>query len=410
MTNDKPFVYHQLLVSAEFGGAGQIALQLARYLVEHREQSRVWVPGPGAAQAETVRLGLPFSTYDAKAALSPSRISAGFANWKTGRALRRFGAGLVHVHSPGQYGALRWGLKRSGLVRVAHVHLEEDQGMLGWAFRSPPELIITCATFLAGYVRNTLSVEAARRVRIEAVPNAVDIDKFTPGPKHPAKEQVGAPAGRPLALMLANLSPHKGQETAIRAAAALKARGVEVSFWLAGVERGGAGAYTARLQSLITELGVADRVRLLGHRADAPDLLRAADFFLLPSTCEGLPLSVLEAQACKVPVLAAPTAGVPEVVRDGVTGFLVRADDSAGYADRITQLIADAKLGRQLAEAAFEQVRREHNWNTYCRRVFQLYQETLERTGGNGFTSSRPYTPEFLQHPELLASTWSNHS
>ena len=49
------------------------------------------------------------------------------------------------------------------------------------------------------------------------------------------------------------------------------------------------------------ELGVADQVRLLGHRSDGPDLLRAADFFLLPSTQEGLPLSILEAQACKVP-------------------------------------------------------------------------------------------------------------
>ena len=76
-------------------------------------------------------------------------------------------------------------------------------------------------------------------------------------------------------------------------------------------------------------------VRLLGQRDDANVLLRAADFFLLPSTNEGLPLSILEAQATKVPVLAAPTAGIPEIVRDAETGFLIPATDAPGYAHRI---------------------------------------------------------------------------
>src|SRR5262249_39146420 len=83
--------------------------------------------------------------------------------------------------------------------------------------------------------------------------------------------------------------------------------------------------YTTRLQDLCNELGVADRIRFLGHREDVPDLLRAADIFFLPSTSEGLPLSVLEAQATKVPVLAAATAGIPEVITDGETAFLIPA-------------------------------------------------------------------------------------
>ena len=143
----------------------------------------------------------------------------------------------------------------------------------------------------------------------------------------------------PLVLMVANLAPHKGQETAIRAMAILKKAGINVACWLAGVERRGEGDYTTRLQELCNELGVADRIRFLGHREDVPDLLRAADIFLLPSTSEGLPLSVLEAQATKVPVLAAPTAGIPEVITDGETGFLIPAEDAVGYAQRIESLL-----------------------------------------------------------------------
>jgi glycosyltransferase involved in cell wall biosynthesis len=184
-------------------------------------------------------------------------------------------------------------------------------------------------------------------------------------------------------LMLANLAPHKGQETAIRAVALLKKRGIDVNCWLAGIERGGATAYTQRLKQLIGQCEVADRVRLLGQRRDASDLLRAADCFLLPSTCEGLPLSVLEAQASAVPVLAAPTAGIPEVIQDGETGFLIAADNPAGYADRLQFLFAQPQLAERVAHAARTQVLANFTWPVYCRRILQLYQEVL----GSGVAS-----------------------
>jgi glycosyltransferase involved in cell wall biosynthesis len=326
--------YHQVLVSRELGGAGLVALHLARHLTRNGRAPHVWIPGPGPAQAEATRLGLPCGTYDAESAASPSVFRAGLANWRLARALKPSGPGLVHVHSPGYYGALRRGLIRTGLTRVVHVQLEEGEPSLRWAFKSAPDLIIPCARFLVDLVRRALPEGSVGRTRIVAVPNAVDTERFTPGPKEQAKARVGAPAGRPLLLMLANLAPHKGQETAIRAVALLKQRGLEVTCWLAGIERHGEGAYTARLRTLIHEADVGDRVQLLGQRGDAPDLLRAADLFLLPSTNEGLPLSVLEAQATRVPVLAAPTAGIPEVVREGETGFLIPAADAEGYARR----------------------------------------------------------------------------
>jgi glycosyltransferase involved in cell wall biosynthesis len=369
--------YHQVLVSRELGGAGLVALHLARHLTRNGRATHVWIPGPGPAQAEATRLGLPCGTYDAESAASPSVFRAGLANWRLARALKRSGPGLVHVHSPGYYGALRRGLIRTGLTRVVHVQLEEGEPSLRWAFKSAPDLIISCARFLVDLVRRALPEESAGRTRIVAVPNAVDTERFTPGPKGQAKARVGAPAGRPLLLMLANLAPHKGQETAIRAVALLKQRGLEVTCWLAGIERHGE-AYTARLRTLIHEAGVGDRVQLLGQRGDAPDLLRAADLFLLPSTNEGLPLSVLEAQATRVPVLAAPTAGIPEVVREGETGFLIPAADAEGYARRVEHLLANPDLADRVAEAAFLHTTREHNWTAYCRRVVELYDEVLE--------------------------------
>jgi glycosyltransferase involved in cell wall biosynthesis len=226
-------------------------------------------------------------------------------------------------------------------------------------------------------VRRALPAAHQERQKIVAVPNAVDTRRFWPGDKEDAKARVGAPANVPLVLMLANLAPHKGQETAIRAMALLKQRGLQLACWLAGIERGGVKSYTERLRWFIEEMGVSDRVHLLGARNDAPDLLRAADFLLLPSTCEGLPLSILEAQATKVPVLANPTAGIPEVLSHGKTGFLIPAEDAEGYATCISNLLKSAQLYYSVADNAYRQTTQEHNWTTLCRRVWDLYQEVV---------------------------------
>jgi len=374
----KPSAYHQFLVSPNLGGAALVALHLADFLAAGRRAAPVWIPGSGAAWDEAERLGLELRNYDLRSALGTSAWRSAKVNWRVRCGLSAGLPGLAHIHSPGGYGALRHGLRFSGLRRVAHVQIEETPELLRWAFQSPPELIITCARFLVDQVRRALPEHRREGQRIVAVPNAVDTSKFAPGDKSEAKLKVGAPVGVPLALMLANLAPHKGQESAIRAAAILKARGVATNFWLAGIERGGAGTYTARLHALIREAGLGDRVRLLGQRSDAPDLLRAADVFLLPSTNEGLPLSILEAQATKVPVLAAPTAGIPEVVEDRTTGFLIPADDAESYAHWVERLLANPALSERVSEAAYRHTLREHSWSVYCRRIVELYDEVLE--------------------------------
>jgi glycosyltransferase involved in cell wall biosynthesis len=389
MTCPVGFSYNHFLVSREIGGAGFAALNLAAHLRDTGRDVRTWIPGRGPAWAEAEKRRLYCQEFDLNALFSRWKLWAGLANWTIARRLAPQGQGLVHVHSPTCYGGLRRGLSWSNLLRVVHVQIEEDTAGLNWAFKTPPELIVTCARFLVDHVRRALPEEVRDRPRIEAVPNAVDVVKFSPGDKDQAKKKMGARADAPLAVMLANLAPHKGQETAIRAVALLKQRGVALSLWLAGTERGGA-TFTARLQALIQEAAVGDRVRLLGQRSDAADLLRAADFFLLPSTHEGLPLSILEAQATKVPVLAAPTAGVPEAVTDGETGFLIAAEDAEGYARRLETLVRETALARDVAERAYATVVREYNWNAYCRRIDALYEELTDAHRGRRAARSWP--------------------
>ena len=365
---------HQMLVSKDLGGAGVIGIHLASFLRAKDQAYCLWIPGEGAALYKIKNLALHFNIYNDFGASSASKIKAVVSNLKILRHFHPYRPGIVHIHSPYHYKAFQIALTMLGLKTVVHVHLQEAEEGLRWAFEKPPDVIVTCAHMLTEYVRHTLPERYRQHQKIITVPNAIDVERFYPGDKATSKQRVGAPNNIPLVLMVANLAPHKGQETAIRAIAILKRIGVDVACWFAGVERRGEGDYTTRLQTLCNELGVADRVRFLEHREDVPDLLRAADIFLLPSTSEGLPLSVLEAQATKVPVLAAPTAGIPEVVVDGETGFLIPAEDAVGYAHRIESLLNQPGISHYISEQAYIKVTKEHNWQRYCENIFLLYQ------------------------------------
>jgi glycosyltransferase involved in cell wall biosynthesis len=305
-------------------------------------------------------------------------MGSALCNFLLGRQLYSYRPGLIHVHAPHIYRVLLPALKASRLKTVVHVHLEETQVALRWAFKTPPQVIITCARFLMEHVRNALPEHLQKNPSVVAVPNAVDNERFHPGDKMLAKQQVGAPVNHPLILLVANLAPHKGHETGIRAVAILKEKGVAAQLWFAGTDRSGGLEYQERLKFLSSELEIADRVRFLGERNDVPELLRAADSLILPSTAEGLPLSILEAQASKVPVLAAPTAGIPEIITDGQSGFLVHADDAAGYAHYLNLLLRNPGISSQIADCAYTQVLRDHSWQTYIERIFDAYNSLFD--------------------------------
>ena len=88
-------------------------------------------------------------------------------------------------------------------------------------------------------------------------------------------------------------------------------------------------------------------------------------------------MSVLEAQAAHVPVIGAPIPGILEVVEDGMTGFVVPADDPTGYADRIQLLCEREDTRGQIVDAAAAQVERDYGWTTFEARMFNLYQSMM---------------------------------
>jgi len=120
-------------------------------------------------------------------------------------------------------------------------------------------------------------------------------------------------------------------------------------------------------------------VQVLGHRADAPELVAAFDVVLLPSLYEGLPYSLLEAMARRLPVVASDVTGNRDVIEHGRSGFLVPVGDVSGFANHALRLAEDAALRSRMGEATRERVAAEFTEERFLRRMTELYEGVLGR-------------------------------
>ena len=159
------------------------------------------------------------------------------------------------------------------------------------------------------------------------------------------------PRPRGSAVTIARLSPEKDIDSLLRAVAII--RETFPSFRL---EIAGDGACMADLQATARELGVEDHALFLGQVRDVRALLEGASLFVLPSLTEGVSLTLLEAMACGLPVVATRVGGTPEVVVDGETGLLVSPTSPAELAQAILNLLQDPERSRQMGVKARQRI------------------------------------------------------
>lgn len=161
------------------------------------------------------------------------------------------------------------------------------------------------------------------RERLLVIPNAVDLKSDSEQSMTRSSALWDGIDSRWLWLSVGRLEEQKGHDVTIRAMAELKGRGVDSHLIIAG-----SGGLESELVRLRDELGLQEDVTFLGYRTDISRLMTVSDGFILASRWEGLPNVVMEACAVGLPVLAADVGGVTEIIEDGVSGVVVRPDDS----------------------------------------------------------------------------------
>jgi len=139
----------------------------------------------------------------------------------------------------------------------------------------------------------------------------------------------------------------------------------------------GEGPERASAQALARRLGIADRVRFLGAQASIEEIAGMADVFLLPSELESFGLSALEAMASAVPVIGSDAGGMPEVVENGVTGYLLPVGDVDGMAARSIEILRDDALRHRLGNAGRERAERLFSADKLVTQYEKYYERVL---------------------------------
>ena len=268
----------------------------------------------------------------------------------------------THLTTASWQGALA--AKITGVPSVAVVHATDRKT---W-FQHADHLIA-----VSSGVKDALIEQGIAPEKIEVLYHGIDLAEYVaPLDAKAAKARLGLPADARTVGVAASLIPRKGHRFLLEALHDMRATTGPIHLLLAGE-----GPLEAELRGQALELGLGEQVHFLGFRRDIPEIVCAMDVFVLPSLKEGLSIAVMEAMALEKPVVCSAIAGLPEVVRDGKTGFLVPPGDSLALQNVLEKLFSDeelrARIGRNarcFLEENFEQTACLDAMEAYFRRVF----------------------------------------
>ena len=170
----------------------------------------------------------------------------------------------------------------------------------------------------------------------------INTERLSPGnTKKNLRDELGLDADDYIVLSVGELNKNKNQKTIIKAIAEIS--DPKIHYILCGK-----GNQLSNLKRLTTDLHLEKQVHFLGYRKDVVDICSQADVYAMPSFREGLPVASLEAMYCGLPLVTSNIRGLVDVMENGVSGYMVRPEDSQGFAEAIYKLKSDRELGRTM--------------------------------------------------------------
>jgi glycosyltransferase involved in cell wall biosynthesis len=210
--------------------------------------------------------------------------------------------------------------------------------------------------------------------KVVYIHNAVNVRRFSPDGEV-SQRLMSLKDGRKCVLYVGRVNEKKGVRDLIRAFQIVLSKQRDCILAVAG---SGDKVYVEGLVKEVSKAGLDDHVYFLGPvpNREMPALMRAADIIAYATRGgEGIPRALLEGMACGKPVVATKVAGIPEAVIDGVTGFLVKPRDIAALADRLSTLLMDDSLRREMGLRARKHVETEFNYDTVIPKIASLLRE-----------------------------------
>jgi glycosyltransferase involved in cell wall biosynthesis len=285
---------------------------------------------------------------------------------------------------------------RERQIEIVHAHVARDYPLAALALgrKSPAKLVLTRHVLFPLSRVHKLTKRRVTRViavsqavadnlriqnifdtgQITVIRHGIDLGRF-----RPRAESASSGGGRALRIgMLGEISPVKGQEDFLRAAASIAPHAHHAKFVIAGRDNSADGRYRREIETLVSELALTDRVDLIDEINDVSKFFFDLDLFVSAARSEAFGLAIVEAMACGVPVVATETAGAREIIEDNQSGRLVPIHDVAEMAHVIGELLTDPAQRELLAANARREVDEKFSLERMVSETEQVYREIIE--------------------------------
>ena len=354
-----------------YGGAERYLSLLARHLDTGRFRLRAVVadaPGAQTLAGELAAAGAEVARYP--------RIGFG---WRAHlgplvRFLRTHSGDVLHLNLPSSYdgglSSIAWAARLAGYRGVVST---EHLPMIDRKYRRYPFKL-----FFSQWIDAVIAIAEANRPllirrhgidaeKVLTVPNGVEAPSILePGGRAHWRTEWGTRDGEVVAGIVARLTARKGHALLFRALAHVP--GLRLVIF-------GEGEEDAALHQLADDMGISERLVWAGHREDAAQLMQALDLFVLPSYMETMPLTILEAMAAAVPVVATRIYGVPELVDHGVTGVLVPVGDQRRLQAALSWLVEDSQTRQAMGDQGRLRYERYFTAEEMARQTAGVYEQ-----------------------------------
>lgn len=368
-------------VAIEGGGAEQVIQDLARgFAARGHEVMVAFLESTDAVVPELEALGIRCERLLPRRELARSPLADLTPSCALGfrRLIRSFAPDVFHAHVPrptlwASLG-LRTMLRRPSFVYTEHNVQDVYPRWSRWVYRIFLPLVdrVVCVSDAAA---RSFAARWPRVVPPTRIWNGIEVTRVR-AVRDPAsvRHDLGARPGASVLCNVANIGYRKGHDVLIEALARLQSSD-QLQCWIAGSFEH-EPAMVEAVRAAIADYGLGETVKLLGRRRDVPDLLHAADIFVLSSRQEGFPITILEAMAAGKPIVATDVGGCAEAVVHGETGLIVPPEDPPGLAEAIASLLADPDRARAMGEAGRRRVEREFTVDRMVEQHLALYEQS----------------------------------
>ncbi len=349
------------------GGITSYILTLGQALV--KSGHKVWLVSSGGdcvAQLESV--GIRHVRYDIRTK-SEVHPKLWFCLGNLHRLVKKEGINVIHAQTrvTQVLGACLSRLSGVQLVTTCHGFFRPR-----WFRKMFPCWGFAVIAISKPVARHLIQDFAVPENQVHLIVNGIDLDRFivvSEQQRQSARQklQVG---GAPLIGIIARLSSVKGIDVLIKAMPLVLKRLPSVKLLIAGQ-----GPEEILLKNLTRDLSLTASVHFKNTSQQTQELLAAFDVFVMPSLMEGLGLSVMEAQACGVPVVASRVGGLVDLVQEGTSGYLVPANDPVALADRIIEALESPQQSRTMAQQARLNIERHFSAETMVKQTLEVYEQ-----------------------------------